>query len=226
MQLFYSMAIRKESYSGFYPLKFAITYRESLDGDKKVSEGPGAFQNSSTGETASTDTTIQTKDYEFYVHIASKEKETEEERGEFNENDRTKARIIVDGFRTEPEKIMAGEEFDLILTMKNASNEVSASNILFTLEPEKVENASVFSTESGSSSVVVNSLGAGATTELRMRFVSKAGIDQRSYTITIKEKYDSPEFKNAEESVTVDVPIYVWDQEHGPGAALQCKCAL
>ena len=208
VQLFYSMAIRKESYSGFYPLKFAITYRESLDGDKKVSEGPGAFQNSSTGETASTDTTIQTKDYEFYVHIASKEKETEEERGEFNENDRTKARIIVDGFRTEPEKIMAGEEFDLILTMKNASNEVSASNILFTLEPEKVENASVFSTESGSSSVVVNSLGAGATTELRMRFVSKAGIDQRSYTITIKEKYDSPEFKNAEESVTVDVPIY------------------
>ena len=79
---------------------------------------------------------FQTKDYEFYVHSASKEKETEEERGEFNENDRTKARIIVDGFRTEPEKIMAGEEFDLILTMKNASNEVSASNILFTLEPE------------------------------------------------------------------------------------------
>ena len=103
---------------------------------------------------------------------------------------------------------MAGDEFDLVLTMKNASTNVAASNILFTLEPEKVDNAAVFSTESGSASVVVNALGAGASTELRVRFLAKAGIDQRSYTVTIKEKYDSPEFKNAEESVTVDIPVY------------------
>ena len=43
---------------------------------------------------------------------------------------------------------------------------------------------------------------------MRVRFLAKAGIDQRSYTVTIKEKYDSPEFKNAEESVTVDIPVY------------------
>lgn len=206
VELPYSMAIREDSYTGFYPIKFKITYRESMDGDKKIAEGPGAFRNSATGETMSTDTTVQSKDYEFYVHITSKEKE--DNLGDFNENDRTKARIIVDGFRTEPEKIMAGEEFDLILRMKNASTSVAASNILFTLEPEKVDNTSVFSTESGSSAIVVNSLAAGASTELRMRYLAKAGIDQRSYTVTIKEKYDSPEFKNAEESVTVDVPIY------------------
>ncbi len=206
VELPYSMAIREESYTGFYPIKFKISYRESMDGDRKIAEGPGAFRNPSTGETMSTDTSVQSKDYEFYVHITSKEKE--DKLGDFNENDRTKARIIVEGFRTEPEKIMAGEEFDLILKMKNASTTVAASNILFTLEPEKVDNTSVFSTESGSSSIVVNSLAAGASTELRIRYLAKAGIDQRSYTITIKEKYDSPEFKNAEESVTVDVPIY------------------
>ncbi len=206
VQLPYSMAIRKDSYTGFYPIKFKISYRESMDGDKKISEGPGVFRNDSNGETLSTDTSVQSKDYEFYVHISSKERE--DSLGDFNENDRTKARIIVENFRTEPEKIMAGQEFDMILTMKNASTQVAASNILFTLEPEKVENTSVFSTESGSSSIVVNSLAAGASTELRMRFLAKAGIDQRSYTITIKEKYDSPEFKNAEESVTVDIPIY------------------
>ncbi len=32
-------------------------------------------------------------------------------------------------------------------------------------------------------------------------------MDQRSYAITIKEKYDSPEFKNAEESIVVDIPV-------------------
>lgn len=204
----YAMMIRKESYTGFYPIKYTITYRESIDGKKKVAEGPGAVINAETGETQSTDTTVKKKEYEFYVHITSKEKEEDDNLGEFNENDRTKARIIVDSFRTEPEKIMAGEEFTLILTMKNASTAVTASNILFTMEPEKVENASVFSTESGSSSLVVNSLGAGASTELKMKFLAKPGIDQRSYTITIKEKFDSPEFKNAEETVTIDIPIY------------------
>ena len=32
-------------------------------------------------------------------------------------------------------------------------------------------------------------------------------MDQRSYAITVKEKYDSPEFKNAEESIVVDIPV-------------------
>lgn len=204
----YAMMIREDSYTGFYPIKFTISYRESIDGKKKVADGPGAVLNAQNGETQSTDTSVKTKEYEFYVHISSKEKEEEDKLGEFNENDRTKARIIVESFRTEPEKIMAGDEFTLILNMKNASTSVTASNILFTMEPEKVENASVFSTESGSSSLVVNSLGAGASTELKMKFLAKAGIDQRSYTMTIKEKFDSPEFKNAEETVTIDIPIY------------------
>ena len=39
------------------------------------------------------------------------------------------------------------------------------------------------------------------------KFTAKAGVDQRSYGITVKEKYDSPEFKNAEESIIVDIPV-------------------
>ena len=35
----------------------------------------------------------------------------------------------------------------------------------------------------------------GQTTEVRARFTARAGVDQRSYAITVKEKYDSPEFK-------------------------------
>lgn len=141
----------------------------------------------------------------FWVHVRNKEKE--DNSGEFNENDRTKARIVVDSFETIPETIIAGEPFRLILRMKNASASIAASNILFTLESEKVDNSSVFTTESGSSSVVVNSLGAGEVTELSVDMLSRAGIDQRSYALTIKETYDSPEFKNASESVTIDIPV-------------------
>ena len=177
----YSMAIRKDSYTGYYPIKFTITFRLSSEGD------------------------LHTEENTFFVHVVSKDKE--DDLRDFDANDRTKARVIVDSYRTEPADVYAGEEFDLILSMKNASSAVPASNILFNLESEKVSDSAVFTTESGTASKVVNSLAPGESTEVRARFTAKAGVDQRSYGITVKEKYDSPEFKNAEESIIVDIPV-------------------
>lgn len=181
VQLPYSMAIRSDAYSGYYPIKFNITYRETATGDLKTEE----------------DT--------FWVRIKNKDKE--DENGDFNANDRTKARLVVDSFETVPKDIIAGEPFLLILRMKNASSDIAASNIMFSLESEKVSDSAVFTTESGSSSVVVNSMAAGEVTELQINMLSKAGIDQRSYALKIKETYDSPEFKNADEEVSIDIPI-------------------
>ena len=177
----YSMAIRKDSYTGYYPIKFTITFRLSSEGD------------------------LHTEENTFFVHVVSKDKE--DDLRDFDANDRTKARVIVDSYRTEPADVYAGEEFDLILSMKNASSAVPASNILFNLESEKVSDSAVFTTESGTASKVVNSLAPGESTAVRARFTAKAGVDQRSYGITVKEKYDSPEFKNAEESIIVDIPV-------------------
>ena len=177
----YSFAIRSDAYTGYYPLKFEITYRETATGD------------------------LQKIEEEFWVHVKNKEKEDASK--DFNENDRTKARLVVDSFETIPKDIVAGENFQLILRMKNASSSIGASNILFSLESEKVSDSAVFTTASGSSSVVVNSLGAGEVTELKIDMQSKAGIDQRSYALNIKETYDSPEFKNASETVSIDIPL-------------------
>ena len=91
--------------------------------------------------------------------------------------------------------------------MKNASASVAASNILFTLESEKANDSAVFSMEQGSSSHAVNSLPANQTTELRLKMSARAGVDQRSYSITINEQYDSPEYKNATDKVSVDIPV-------------------
>ena len=185
VSLDYSFSIRKDAYTGFYPIKLKISYRESVDGD------------------------IQSVEDEFYVHVKNKEEKESENtaKGDFNANDRSRSRIIVDSFRTEPEQIIAGEEFELIAVMKNASDSITASNILFSFESEKVSESPVLSTVSGANSIVVNSLGAGKTTEIRLRFKSKAGLDPKAYALTIKEKYDSPDFKNAEESVVINIPI-------------------
>ena len=78
----------------------------------------------------------------FYVHVVSKDKE--DNKGDFDANDRIKARVIVESYHTVPEVVYAGEEFELVLNMKNASSTVPASNLLFNLESEKVSVAAVF----------------------------------------------------------------------------------
>ena len=175
----YSMAIREDVKSGYFPIKFKIRYREQENGDFAA----------------------PIEDI-FYVRVTGKEDE-DELSADAGENERTKARIIVDGFETEPAVVYAGDEFTLKLKMKNASSNITAENILFTIEPETVDNSPVFTTANGSNSVVVNSLPPGATEVLTMNFSSSPSAEQRSYTITINEQYDSPEFKNAKESVKI-----------------------
>lgn len=182
VSLDYSFAVREKAYSGYYLVPLKIYYSDS-----------------STGEEL---TTFETS---FYVHIFNKDRE--DELGDFNENDREKARIIVDGFTTDPAVIIAGDEFELILNMKNVSKDISASNMLLSIESEKVSDSAVFTTESGSSSIAMDSLSPGEIQEVRLRLLSKAGVDQRSYGLTIKAKFDSPEFKNAVETIVLDIPI-------------------
>lgn len=182
VDLGYSFAIREDAYSGYYPISMKIYYSDSSNGDA-----------------------LETFETSFYVRIHNKEKE--DEYGEFNEHDRTRARIIVDGFATIPETIIAGEEFELVLKIKNASSDIGATNLLFSMESEKVSDSAVFTTESGSSSVALNSLPPGGVTELKYKLLSRPGVDQRSYGLTIKTKFDSPEYKNAEESLVVDIPV-------------------
>ena len=179
----FSMAVREKAKSGYYPIKFKIRYRENENGNFAA---------------PIEDT--------FYVRIYGKDEDDSLD-SEAGENERTKARIIVDSFETDPAEIYAGQDFTLKVRMKNASNSIAASNILFTFESETVSDSPVFTTVNGSNSVVVNSLAPGASDTLTIKFSSSPTAEQRSYTITINEQYDSPEFKNAKEAVKIAVGL-------------------
>ena len=179
----FSMAVREKAKSGYYPIKFKIRYRENENGNFAA---------------PIEDT--------FYVRVYGKDEDDSLD-SEAGENERTKARIIVDSFETDPAEIYAGQDFTLKVRMKNASNSIVASNILFTFESETVSDSPVFTTVNGSNSVVVNSLAPGASDTLTIKFSSSPTAEQRSYTITINEQYDSPEFKNAKEAVKIAVGL-------------------
>lgn len=178
----YSMAVREEVKSGFYPINYKIAYREESDGD--FSEPVEKI---------------------FFVHV--KGKDDDELSPDANENERTKARIVVESFSTEPGEVYAGNAFALKVKMKNASSNVKASNIMFTFASEEVNSSPVFTAEDGSTSVVVNELAPGATADLQLVFRPSPTAEQRAYTMTIKEQYDSPEFKNAKEEVKISIPV-------------------
>ncbi len=178
----YSMAVRGDAKSGFYPITYKISYKETEDGD---------FE--------------EPVDKILYVRVKGEDDDDLE--ADAGDNERTKARIIVESFSTEPAEVYAGTPFVLKIRMKNASSDVQASNILFTFSSEDTDKNPVFTTESGSSTVVVNSLAPGQSTDLELLFNSSPTAEQKSYTMSIKEKYDSPEFKNAEEEVKISIPV-------------------
>lgn len=178
----YSMVVREDVKSGFFPIHYMITYREEADGEFS-----------------------DPVDKVFYVHV--KGKDDDELSADAGEQDRTKARIIVESFETVPAEIYAGQPFELHVKMKNASSGVAASNIMFTFNSEEVDNTPVFTSESGSTSVVVNNMAPGATADLSMFFKASPTAEQKSYRMTIQEQYDSPEFKNAKEEVKIALPV-------------------
>lgn len=178
----YSMGVRTDVKSGFFPIHYFVTYRE---------EEGGNFS--------------EPVDLVFYVHV--KGEDDDELAADAGEQDRTKARIIVDSFSTEPQEIYAGAPFVLKVRMKNASSNVSASNIMFTFVSEEVESSPIFTSDTGSTSMVVNSLSPGEVTELSMLFKPAPTAEQKSYRMTIQEQYDSPEFKNAKEEVKISLQV-------------------
>ena len=178
----YSMMVREDVKSGFFPIHYLVTYRE---------EEGGEFS--------------EPVDKVFYVRV--KGKDDDELSADAGEQDRTKARIIVDSFETIPAEIYAGQPFELRVRMKNASSDVAASNIMFTFASEEVENTPIFTSESGSTSVVVNNMAPGATADLSMVFKAAPTAEQKSYRMTIQEQYDSPEFKNAKEEFKIALPV-------------------
>ena len=179
----YSMAVREDVKSGFFPIHYFVYYRETEGGSF---EGP--------------------VDLSYYVRVRGEDDDKLSQ--DAGENERTKARIIVESYSTDPEKVYAGKPFTLHVRMKNASANIGASNIMFTLKPEEVSGTPVFSADGGSTSVVVNSLSPGASSDITMQFIPSPVAEQKSYKVAIKEQYDSPEFKNASEEVSISVPVY------------------
>ena len=122
-------------------------------------------------------------------------------------------RLIVTGFDTDPEQVRAGDTFTLTVHMKNTAKRTAVSNVEFTLkaategkDADAVYEA--FLPVAGSSTIYVESIPAGGTTDLVIDMKAKADLAQKPYVLNIDMKYEDEKLKEFTASSSVSIPVY------------------
>ena len=176
--------VRSDVLTGCYPLTFHATY----------------YQN---GDLVETDITT-------YINIkgANPNKTLIEDPDKQTSN----PRIIVTGYRTDPEVVYAGSVFKLSVSVKNTSKQTSVENVLFNLEATvegKDADASyaAFLPTSGSSSVYTERIAPGQTYDMSIEMEAKSDLAQKPYVLTVTMKYDTEDQINLSDTAKVSVPI-------------------
>lgn len=113
-------------------------------------------------------------------------------------------RIIVTGFKTNPEKVMAGEEFELTVTLQNTSNKTSVSNIKVSMSTAGNE----FLPSSGSSTEFIRSMGCGATKDITIKMKAQSSLEQKPYVLSVDCEYEGEKNAPYTAKESISIPVY------------------
>ncbi|MFT3985064.1 MAG: CARDB domain-containing protein [Lachnospiraceae bacterium] len=183
--LFWTFQTRDDVLNGYYDLKFNILYT-----DEVCNQGTS---------------TIST-----FVKCIGKE-------GAANRNTDEKLaastpRIIVTGFETNPEEVKAGQDFDLIIHLKNTSAETSVSNVEInltaTVEGKDTDSSySSFLPTSGSNTAYFSSIPKSGVVDIEMQFTAKADLAQKPYVMKLAMLYEDEKNNPYTAEGSVSIPV-------------------
>lgn len=139
--------------------------------------------------------------------------ETVGKNGASGDGDRVSTpRLIVSGFTTNPKDVKAGETFTLTLHMTNTSKATSVNNIAFDLQAptegsDESNEGAAFLPVSGSSTIFVDSIPAGATKDISIDLESRADLSQKPYVITLNMEYEDVDYNAYNADASVSIPV-------------------
>lgn len=113
-------------------------------------------------------------------------------------------RVIVTGYETNPEKVLAGQNFTLTLHLQNTSNRTAVSNMKVSLAAANGE----FLPASGSSTQFISSLGSGKTTDITLEMSALASLEPKPYVLTLTCNYEDGEANPFESTENISIPVY------------------
>jgi hypothetical protein len=187
MDIGWYFTVRSDVYTGCYPLTFHATY----------------YQNGSLVET----------DITTYINIKGADPDKTLIKYDDDKDDTTyNPRIVVIGYKTDPETVYAGTVFNLTVNVKNTSTEVAVENVLFNMEAtvegtDSTSSYAAFLPTSGSSAVYAERIGAGQTYEMSIEMEAKSDLSQKPYVLTLDMKYDVGQQLNLSDTAKVSIPV-------------------
>lgn len=190
-ELTWTFTAREDVLTGYYPLKFKVWY--SKDGIR--CEEPA----------------------EVSVYVYCQGKPGSGRIGMSEQTNVSQPRIVVTGFETDPAEVYAGDTFMLNIHVKNTSPDTAVNNVLFDLEAVEggTESSSgtvtnsyaAFLPTSGSSSIYIDRMPAGSTSDLKIEMQAKADLSQKPYVVTVKMKYDTDLKADLTDEAKVSIPV-------------------
>ena len=121
-------------------------------------------------------------------------------------------RVIVTGFDTDPGVVKAGNNFKLVIHLKNTSKKTAVTNMLFDLQAPasgegEAAEAPAFLPVSGSSSIYLDRIPADGTKDISIDLNSRADLIQKPYSITMTMKYEDANATQFEGESSLAVPV-------------------
>lgn len=178
---------RSDVMSGYYPLKFRISYTKA----GVRSEEPAELT--------------------VYVKTIGKPG-SGIIGGNGQEASGSKPRIVVTGFETNPAKVFAGETFTLVIHVKNTAKDTAVTNVLFDMQAaqegeDKTNTYSAFLPTSGSSSVYMEQIAPDTSADIEIEMTAKADLAQKPYVLDVNMKYDAGTVFDLTDKASVSIPI-------------------
>lgn len=116
----------------------------------------------------------------------------------------TAPKLIIEGFDTDPKKVMAGNSFKMKIHVKNSSKSTNVCNGKFLIGDE----AGNFLPTSGSNAVYVEKIAAGETGDIEIELKTSADLAQKNYRLMIKGDFDDGNGNSFSASESVYLPVY------------------
>lgn len=185
----FNFTVRPDAYTGYYPLKFNLTYI--------VNEN------------------IESTEVTCYLNVQGAPGAGKLEESTSKENV-SKPRMIVTGFKTDPERITAGQTFTATVHVQNTSSSTAIRNALFDMQADvettgtgtTATSYAAFLPTSGSSSIYKDKIAPGETVDLSIEMTARADLTEKPYVLEVKMTYDAGDNADLTDTASVSIPIY------------------
>ena len=206
----FSMKARSDITTGYHSVRFVGEYTKTAsDGTvadyyviKTINiyftDGTSSSNDSKSNSSKDDDDSDDDSDDDYYGSDSSYSSRDE------SDTEVSAPKLIITGYDTKPEKIMAGETFTMTIHIQNTSKSTSVNNGKFLIGNE----AGNFLPTSGSSAVFIESIPAGQTGDLEIELKTAADLAQKNYILVVKGDFDDGKGNNFTSSDNLSVPVY------------------